>query len=231
MVPPELGGVSGPGIGVVDIIVEDGGSGYLPGPDGSTGGDGRTYSGPNETRITYSDGVKEIPAEPGTRICLDEGDIVNLPIGTTVTTEPFDGLGGGEVIKGGAPHVMQRPGCLTTPDGGEKPASENTYPVLMYLCDVIVKKPGFGYKNTDKVIIDPDMGAEAELVVDKFGRISDVIITKPGEGFQVLPLITIESATGQKAELLAKLCIDRVRDISLVDQEKVIQVVDCVGKF
>ena len=231
LVPPELGGVSGPGIGVVDIIVEDGGSGYLPGPDGSTGGDGRTYSGPNETRITYSDGVKEIPAEPGTRICLDEGDIVILPIGTTVTTEPFDGQGGGEVIKGGAPHVMQRPGCLTTPDGGEKPPSENTYPVLMYLCDIIVKKPGFGYKNTDKVVIDPDMGAEAELVVDKFGRISDVIITKPGEGFQVLPLITVESLTGQKAELLAKLCIDRVRDISLVDQEKVIQVVDCVGKF
>ena len=51
-------------------------------------------------RITYSDGVKEIPAEPGTRICLDEGDIVILPIGTTVTTEPFDGQGGGEVIKG-----------------------------------------------------------------------------------------------------------------------------------
>ena len=101
----------------------------------------------------------------------------------------------------------------------------------MYLCDIIVKKPGFGYKNTDQVNIDPSMGAEAELVVDKFGRISDVIITKPGEGFQVLPQITVTSATGQKAELLAKLCIDRVRDISLVDQEKVIQVVDCVGKF
>ena len=86
-------------------------------------------------------------------------------------------------------------------------------------------------RTQTEVVIDPDMGAEAELVVDKFGRISDVIITKPGEGFQVLPLITVESLTGQKAELLAKLCIDRVRDISLVDQEKVIQVVDCVGKF
>ena len=231
LVPPEIGGITGPGIGIVDIIIEDGGSGYLPTEDGSTGGDGRTYSTPDETRITYSDGVKEIPAGPDTRICLDEGDTIILPAGTTVTTEPFDGEGGGEVIKGGAPHVMQRPGCLTTPLAGERPRSENTYPVLMYLCDIIVKKPGFGYKNTDRVIIDPDMGAEAELVVDKFGRISDVIITKPGEGFQVLPLITVESLTGQKAELLAKLCIDRVRDISLVDQEKVIQVVDCVGKF
>ena len=231
MVPPDLGGVSGPGIGIVDLIIEDGGSGYIGSPDGSTGGDGRTYSNPDDTRITYSDGVKEIPAGPGTRICLDEGDRIILPIGTTVTTEPFDGEGGGEVIKGGAPHIMQRPGCLTTPRGGEKPQSENTYPVLMYLCDVIIKKPGFGYKNTDRVIIDPNMGAEAELVVDKFGRISDVIITKPGEGFQVIPEITVESLTGQNTQLLAKLCIDRVRDIDLVDQEKVIQVVDCVGKF
>ncbi len=231
LVPPDLGGVSGPGIGIIDLIIEDGGSGYIGSPDGSTGGDGRTYSNPDDTRITYSDGVKEIPAGPDTRICLDEGDTIILPIGTTVTTEPFDGEGGGEVIKGGAPYVMQRPGCLTTPRGGEKPQSENTYPVLMYLCDVIIKKPGFGYKNTDRVIIDPSMGAEAELVVDKFGRISDVIITKPGEGFQVIPEITVESVTGQNTQLLAKLCIDRVRDIDLVDQEKVIQVVDCVGKF
>jgi hypothetical protein len=230
MVPPELGGITGPGIGIVDIIVEDGGVGYLSGPDGSTGGDGRTYSAPSDTRVTYSDGVKEIPIGPGNRICVDAGDIVILPIGTEVITEPFDGEGGGELIIGGAPHVMQKPGCFYTPEGGEKPPTDGTYPVIMYLCDVIVKKPGFGYKNTDKVIIDPRMGAEAELVVDKFGRISDVLITKPGEGFQEIPTITIESVTGQDADLLAKLCIDRVGD-ETIDQDKVIQVVDCVGKF
>ena len=231
MVPPELGGITGPGIGIVDIIVEDGGVGYLSGPDGSTGGDGRTYSAPSDTRVTYSDGVKEIPIGPGNRICVDAGDIVILPIGTEVITEPFDGEGGGELIIGGAPHVMQKPGCFYTPQGGEKPPTDGTYPVIMYLCDVIVKKPGFGYKNTDKVIINPRMGAEAELVVDKFGRISDVLITKPGEGFQEIPTITIESVTGQNADLLAKLCIDRISDETLIDQDKVIQVVDCVGKF
>jgi len=231
MVPANLGGITGPGIGIVDIIVEDGGTGYLPGPDGSTGGDGRTYSSSTDTRITYSDGVKEIPIEPDNRICVDEGDTVILPIGTEVITETFDGEGGGELIIGGAPHVMQKPGCFTTPKGGQKPPIDGTYPVLMYLCDVIIKKPGFGYLNTDRVIINPNSGAEAELVVDKFGRITDVLITKPGEGFQEIPTITIESSTGQDADLLAKLCIDRVSDITLVDQEKVIQVVDCVGKF
>jgi|9_EtaG_2_1085328.scaffolds.fasta_scaffold01822_5 hypothetical protein len=231
MVPPDLGGITGPGIGIVDVIVEDGGTGYLPFPDGSTGGDGRTYSRPNDTRIQYSDGVKEIPLPSNNRICVDAGDTVILPYGTEVITEPFDGEGGGELIIGGAPHVMQQPGCFTTPQGSLKPPIDGTYPVIMYLCDVIIRKPGFGYKNTDKVVIEPSMGAAAELVVDKFGRITDVLITKPGEGFQEIPKITVESFTGQNADLLAKLCIDRVRDINLVDQEKVIQVVDCVGKF
>ena len=101
----------------------------------------------------------------------------------------------------------------------------------MYLCDVFIVHPGSGYKNTDRVIIEPSMGAEAELVVDKFGRISDVLVTQPGEGFQVIPTITIESSTGQNAQLRAKLCIDRVGEVVPSDQEKVIQVVDCVGTF
>lgn len=121
MVPPDLGGIGGPGIGVIDMIIIDPGSGYLPTEDGSTGGDGRTYSTPDETRITYDDGTKEIPAGPGTRICLDAGDRIILPVGTSVITEPFDGEGGGEVINGGAVHIMQKPGCLTTPDGGQRP--------------------------------------------------------------------------------------------------------------
>ena len=229
MVPPDFGGIPGPGIGVIDVVVLDPGSGYLPGPDGSTGGDGRTYSFPNDTRIVYNDGIKDVVG-PGQRLCLDAGDTIILPVGTQVITEPFDGEGGGELIVGGRPHVLQKPGCITTPDGGgaQRPL---TYPVLMYLCDVIITSPGYGYKVTDKVVITPSNGAEAELVVDKFGRITDVVITKGGEGFQVIPEITIDSETGKNAELLGKLCIDSVSDITLVDQEKVVQVIDCVGKF
>ena len=231
MVPPESGGFTGPGIGVVDIDIVTPGFGYLPAPDGSYGGGGRVYSDPDDTRIRYPDGTKELPIPPDNRICLDEGSEIILPPGTRVVTEPFDGEGGGEVIVGGSVHIMQFPGCLTTPEGGEGPPSQNTYPVLMYLCDVFIIAPGSGYKNTDKVIIEPSMGAEAELVVDKFGRISDVLITAPGEGFQVIPSITVESSTGVNAQLRAKLCIDRVGEIVPGDQEKVIQVVDCVGTF
>ena len=231
IVPPDLGGFDGPGIGIIDVIVEDPGSGFLGSPDGSTGGDGRTYSEPDETRLEYQDGTREVPARPGTRICVDAGDIVTLPPGTQVITEPFNGEGGGELIVGGAPHTMQKAGCFTTPPGGESPPLENTYPVLMYLCDVIIKKPGFNYKATDEVVIEPSMGAEGELIVDKFGRISDVLITKGGEGFQEIPKITISSMTGQDASLSAKLCVNRVSDVIPEVQEKVIQVVDCVGKF
>ena len=231
MVPGPVGGFDGPGVGIVDVIVEDPGGGFIGAPDGSTGGDGRTYSEANETRVEYADGTREIPALPDTRLCVDAGDIVILPPGTQVITETFDGEGGGELIIGGAPHVMERAGCFTTPEGGEPPALQNTYPVLMYLCDVIIKKPGFNYKATDKVVINPSMGAEAELIVDKFGRVSDVLITKPGEGFQDIPQITISSDTGQDAVLLAKLCVNRVSEVTPEDQDKVIQVVDCVGKF
>jgi len=80
-------------------------------------------------------------------------------------------------------------------------------------------------------VIEPSMGAEGELIVDKFGRISDVLITKGGEGFQEIPKITISSMTGQDASLSAKLCVNRVSDVIPEVQEKVIQVVDCVGKF
>jgi len=190
------------------------------------------YSGVCDTTITYEDGSKEIPAPPGTRLCVSEGDTVILPVGTQVITEQFDGEGGNEIITGGVNHVMERPGCFTAPIcDGKKPQATNTYPVIMYLCDVFIKKPGFNYKETDIVRIEPDMGAEARLVVDKFGRISDVVITKAGSGFQVIPKITVISDFGQDAELLAKLCIDRVRDVAQADPDKIIQVIDCVGKF
>ena len=47
-----------------------------------------------------------------------------------------------------------------------------------------------------------------------------------------MPTITIETDAGRNAVLLPKLCIDRVDDDDeILDQEKVISVVDCVGKF
>ena len=221
----------GPPIGIVDIIIEESGTGYLSTFDGSYGGDGRTYADKCDVRVTRVDGRKELPYPVGTTVCVNEGDTVILPPGTSAITEPFDNEGGGEYILGGSPHVMINAGCFTVTECPDAPESESTYPVIMYLCDVIIRSPGSGYKSTDTVVITPDLGAKAQLVVDKFGRITDVVVTEGGQGYQVMPTITIESDGGRNAVLLPKLCIDRVDDDEILDQEKVISVVDCVGKF
>ena len=232
--PPDLPG--GDDIGIIDFIIDDPGTGYRGNFDGSRGGDGRTWSEPEDTIIKRDDGVWEIPIPPGFPHCFLPGDIVTLPAGTVVVTEPRDGEGGGETIIGGTPHVIQVPGCITTPDPGPAPPpprdpalNTGEYPVIMYLCEIIVKNRGFGYLKGDKVVIEPSMGASAEAVFDNFGRVIEVKITNPGEGFKQMPNIYIESKTGYNAHLIGKLCIDRDGAKDPDDNDKVITVIDCVG--
>ena len=256
--PPDLPG--GNDIGIVDFVIDDPGTGYKGNFDGSRGGDGRVWSQPNDTIVKRDDGVWEIPIPPGNPFCFNVGDIVTIPVGTVVVTEPRDGVGGGETIIGGSPYLMTRPGCITTPEIGsgidgvgpdgtgigvgpdrtgigggqvslprEPTLGTGEYPVIMYLCEIIIKNRGFGYVKGDKVIIEPSMGASAEAVLDNFGRVIEVKITKPGEGFKQMPNIYIESKTGYNAQFIAKLCIDRDGAKDPEDTDKVITVIDCVG--
>ena len=209
------------------MVIQPGG-GYLPGPDGSKGGDGRTWADADDTIIVRDDGRIETPIPPGNYFCVNAGDTVELPPGTSVVTEPNGDQGGGELIVGGAPYVMKNPGCLTTPPADYE--EERTgYPVLLYLCDIQVENPGSGYEPNDPVIIEPSRGAEASIQVDNYGRVVGVKVTKPGEGFKELPRVYIDSDNGYNAVLIPKLCIDK--DVDLDDPEKIVQVVDCVGKF
>tara|TARA_Y100000385_G_C12705418_1_gene472329 strand:- start:128 stop:622 length:495 start_codon:yes stop_codon:yes gene_type:complete len=98
----------------------------------------------------------------------------------------------------------------------------------MYLCEIVVINPGFGYTPGDKVIIEPSRGAVAEAVIDRYGRVTEVKVIETGEGFKELPRIYIQSETGYNAELRAKLCVDRVGD-KTPDDDRIINVVDCVG--
>lgn len=231
---PDLPG--GDDIGIVDFVIDDPGTGYKGNYDGSRGGDGRTWSEPDDTIVKHEDGTWEIPIPPDNPFCFLPGDIVILPAGTVVVTEPRDGKGGGETIIGGSPHVIQVPGCITTPTPPPNlpPAKEPTggngeYPVILYLCEIIVKNRGFGYLPGDKVIIDPSNGATAEATFDNFGRVIEIKITNGGEGFKVMPNIYIESKTGSNALLIGKLCIDRDGPQDPDDNDKVITVIDCVG--
>ena len=74
---------------ITNINVIEPGTGYLSVPDGSTGGDGKVWANPDETTVTRADGEVEIPYPPGNIVTVVPDDIVLLPPGTEVVTEPL----------------------------------------------------------------------------------------------------------------------------------------------
>ena len=275
--------------GIVDIEIIEPGTGYLPAPDGSRGGNEYTWSDPDDTVIKNPDGSWS-PIPPGELVVVDPGTIVTLPPGTVVITNPqpggdptilpFDpivgtpgtgtggdgtggggtggggngdgnngdgnngstdgGQGGGETIRGGNPVLIELPGVFTTPKpeyrrpSGDYPTSSNgSYPVILYLCEIFIDESGINYSPGDKIIIEPDIGAVAEPKFDARGRVTSIKVTESGEGFTEYPTLYIQSETGYNAVLRPKLCIDRVGNDELKEptfQDKVITVIDCVGK-
>mgnify|MGYP003313409108 FL=1 len=144
--------------------------------------------------------------------------------------------------------LITEAGCITTPiptdtgdeTGGTGAGDDNypddnqgKYPVVLRLDDLIIDDSGQGYDSNDSIVIEPSFGAEAKPEFDQFGRLRKVNITNPGEGFNTMPDVYIKSKTGFNAELLPKFGIDRIgKDrVQDYDPEKVIQVIDCVGKF
>ena len=269
--------------GITDIEIIEPGTGYLPAPDGSRGGNEYTWSDPDDTVIKNPDGTWT-PIPPGEVVTVDPGTTITLPPGTVVVTDPqpggdttitpFDpivgepgtggdggtggggtggggngdgnngstdgGQGGGETIRGGNPVLIELPGVFTTPKpeyirpSGDYPTSSNgSYPVILYLCEIFIDESGINYSPGDKIVIEPDIGAVAEPKFDARGRVTSIKVTESGEGFTEYPRLYIQSETGYNAVLRPKLCIDRVGNDELKEptfQDKVITVIDCVGK-
>jgi hypothetical protein len=242
---------NGTDTGVIGIVVEDGGTGYLPRPDGSTGGDGSTWAEPEDTVIINDlpDGSTDYypPIPPGNTVPIPPGGTVTTPPNSN-PTEVVDGDGNQIEILPGAPTIIPDGGTITSPpinttgDGvsvninlnGNYPSS-TSYPVILYLCELIVDKSGMDYDKDDEIIIEPDMGATASAKFDDFGRLLSVKITAGGEGFQDIPEVYIKSDTGFGARMIPKFCIDRLGEDDLDRepglQDKVVNVIDCVGKF
>jgi hypothetical protein len=111
--------------------------------------------------------------------------------------------------------------------------SNGQYPVILKLCEVIIRESGFGYSEGDQVIIEPPNGATARATISPNGAIIKIDVLTKGEGFTEMPKIYIQSQTGYRANLIARLCVERVGDdltIVPVNLDKVINVVDCPGK-
>ena len=225
-------------VGITGFVIIDGGSGYLRGANGDLGGMNRTWATADQTKILKPDGTYLLPSSPGDFIVLDEGDSVELPVGTRVVTEPLEnGTGGGEEIVGGVYHVMARPGQITAPepetssrDAGEYPAdSDGKYPVITYLSTIFVQDPGVGYSASDEVILTPSNGAEATITVTELGAIESIRVIQKGEGFKVRPTAYIKTEGGIGALLAPQLGLNRIEKERLTEPgiaDKVIQVED-----
>ena len=245
--------------GVLDVEVIESGTKYLSAPDGSRGHNQYTWSNPDDTFVKRVDNSYTTPTPPGHVIVVNEGDQVFIPSGTVVVTEPqpggdsllvdsdteqvsgiTEGVGGGETIVGGKLQTLEYPGVLTTPrpDISQLPKrypSESTgsYAVILYLCDIIIEESGINYSPGDTLVIEPNVNAVAVPKFDDMGRLTSVKVTESGEGFVEYPKLYIKSATGYNAVLRPKLCIDRIGNDDLKEptsQDKVLTVIDCVGR-
>ena len=146
----------------------------------------------------------------------------------------------GEEILGGATRTVTTTGSFTTPPippdttgRGGYPSGEGSYPVILSLDVVNINTPGVRYSPDDEVVITPSNGATAEIEVNNMGSITNVKVTSPGEGFQEMPQVYVKSGTGFNADLNPRFRIDRVGDSAVEEpsmQDKIISVIDCVGK-
>ena len=219
---------------ITSVTILDPGTGYLPAPDGSRGGDGEVWANANDTIVRRENGVWEIPIPPGWPVRLGPGDYVCLPARTTVVTEPHQ-----EEIFGCM--NVENEGTFTAPDPRDFPDARGVYPsdgsgaypVILSLCELIIEDSGVNYKQGDEIVIVPNNGAEAVAQFDRFGRLIGAKITNPGEGFRTYPKVYIKSDFGYNAELIPRFCIDRISEekIQEVGKEKVLNVVDCVGRL
>lgn len=223
-----------PDTGIVDVVINNGGTGYLPSPNGSTGGGGQTWAESNDTVIQLPNGDYETPIPPGNVVEVNEDYVVTLPNNTNVVTSS------GETIVGGRSHVVERNGTFTTPTqidqrtSGQYPSDETgAYPVILYLCNIRIDNTGINYSKNDKVVIEPSNGATAVPEFDNFGKLTSIKVTSGGEGFTETPTVTIETQTGFNAQLTPVLCIDRIGEDEL-DKPitgDLVTVIDCVGRL
>jgi len=206
---------------VLSVIIDEPGTGYLPAPDGSQGGDGRIWAQSGETIVKRANGIYDSPYTAGTIIDLFPGDTVQS------CSRPI------EIIT--EEKTITAPFCVESDfQYGENPSASNGgYPVVLEIGDVNIKDPGFGYTPGDAIIISPSNGAELVPEFDELGSLTKVSVRTPGQGFTGFPDIYIDSDTGYNAKITPVFNVKRVGDAPEVDipVRQVIKVVDCVGKF
>jgi len=222
------------GESLADVLIEDPGTDYLYSPDGSLGGDGRTWAENNETTVKRNNGIYDRPYVPGETIDVSPGDSVRFPPNST---GDIDGtpVAGGDYVEVDTETTITSPTPSPTEDPiGDYPTlDDGKYPVVVEIKDIVVDNGGFNYTEDDEIIIEPSNGAAAVPVIGVFGSIEKVQVISKGEGFKQFPRIYIKSQTGYNANLIPLLTAQRISNDQIKNpeiQDSIISVVDCVGK-
>jgi hypothetical protein len=203
--------------GVLNVIVNNSGYGYLPSPDGSVGGMGRTIANRCQSLIRRGDTKKwEGP--------FDFGEVIDIRVGDTVRLA-------------GVPEYISEENTSVTappcPDLVSSTSPSSTYPVAISIGGVYIEDPGFGFSDRDTITITPDNGAELTPVIGGNGRIIDINVVKPGLGFTDMPTLKLNTSTGYNATLIPILSFKRIGEddaFSVPTGTQLVQVIDCVGK-
>jgi hypothetical protein len=178
---------------------------------------------------------------PGTTVNLPPGGsvILSSSMGPIITNNKFTKLNttytfpdGGEIaIPSVLPSTIPVSGITTT-------SPTDDYNVILELDEIIIRNTGINYSPEDKICINPDNGANLEPQFDQVGRLVGVRILNRGAFVTERPTITIcESKTGVNAEMFAVLKATDVSNLTKqqiqqlgFNQDKLVSVVDCVGK-
>ena len=113
--------------------------------------------------------------------------------------------------------------------------SSGQYNVVLKICNTVIVSAGINYSPNDEIIVEPANGAVLTPQFGVAGELLKINILDSGSGFEEMPRIYIRSETGYNAEILPLLCVNRIGDVPESDYsipfgEKIIKVVDCVGK-
>ena len=207
---------------VVDVIMNDSGTGYITKQDGSLGGDGTTWAEADETTIKRLDGSYDTPYSPGEVITVCPGDEVTEPGGKVVLIEGDDCI-----------QITAKPPSPPPEKPVDPTLSTGEYPVVLIIDSINVVDGGFNYDcSKDTVVVEPNNGAKLSICgCDALGTINKICVDDSGSGFTDDPNIYIQSGSGYNAKLVPTFKVRRVEDPSQVSPASVIQVVDCVGKI
>lgn len=234
---------------VVSVVIEEPGKNYLYGYDGSEGGGGRTFANYCETMVRRASGCYDLPYLSGETINLNAGDWIKYPnssaavqvTSSRTVTAPKCG-------DYDSSNPVEPPPQFPTIDSFSPPTAvdNESYPIDLIIRDIILLNPGYNYTPKDPIVFvpsdeiyeynPPSNGVDAEVGdVDDNGGIKTIIIRNTGASFTSYPRIYVKSNSGFNAKLAPRFEIRRLtpEEVERKQQagQKVISVIDCVGKI